>query len=365
VQVLEDEDERALLSKRLEETAPGREGLLAGAADRLVASETDERAELPCDPRPLGLLDVLRDRLAKFPGDVLRGVALEDSRLRLHHLSERPERGSFAVRQRPPVPPEDELLERVHMCEQFCDEAALADAGNTGERHLLRRSLLAGPLERIDELIQLSAAADQRRAGRDGFAADARARRHGLPDADRLGLPLCLDRLGVAIVDHVPGRPVGRLADEDPVHGRGRLQARCRVHDVPRRHPFTPGGPCAQRDQGLARVDGDPQLQLRLFFDDPVADRKRRTHCALRIVFVCDRGAEQRHHGIADELLHGASETFELHTEACVVRGEERAHVLRVELLGARGEADQVGEEHRDDLPLLAPGRLERERRAT
>jgi hypothetical protein len=175
------------------------------------------------------------------------------------------------------------------MCEQLGNEPALADAGNADERHVLRRSFLAGALERTDELIQLSAAADQRRAGRDGVATDSRARRQRLPDADRFGLPLRLDGLGVAIVDQVPGRPVGRLADEDPVHRRGRLQPRGGVHPVTRRHPLTLGGP----------------------------------------------GAEERHHCVADELLHRATEAFELHTEACVVRGEERAHVLRVELLGA------------------------------
>ena len=36
---------------------------------------------------------------------------------------------------------------------------------------------------------------------------------------------------------------------------------------------------------------------------------------------------------------------------------EDRAHVFGIELLGARGEPDEVDEEHRDDLPLLpAPG---------
>ena len=40
--------------------------------------------------------------------------------------------------------------------------------------------------------------------------------------------------------------------------------------------------------------------------------------------------------------------------QARVVRREQRAHVLGVELLGAGREADEVGEEHRDDLALLA-----------
>ena len=110
VQVLEDEDERAMLGERLEKASPRRERLLPRATDVLVASQTHERAQLPFDPRPLGLHDVLHDRLAQLPRHILGSIALEDSRLRLHHLAERPERGALAVRQRASVLPEDDLL---------------------------------------------------------------------------------------------------------------------------------------------------------------------------------------------------------------------------------------------------------------
>ena len=47
VQVLEDEHERALLGKGLEEAAPGREGLVPPvAAELCLACETDEREEV-------------------------------------------------------------------------------------------------------------------------------------------------------------------------------------------------------------------------------------------------------------------------------------------------------------------------------
>ena len=68
------------------------------------------------------------------------------------------------------------------------------------------------------------------------------------------------------------------------------------------------------------------------------------------------RGAEERHHGVADELLDGAPEPLELTAQVRVVGPEQRADVLGVELLGPRGEADEVGEEHRDDFALLPPG---------
>jgi hypothetical protein len=47
-----------------------------------------------------------------------------------------------------------------------------------------------------------------------------------------------------------------------------------------------------------------------------------------------------------------------------VVRRKQRAHVLGVELLGPRREADQVGEEHGHDLALLARGPADRLQRS-
>jgi hypothetical protein len=55
---------------------------------------------------------------------------------------------------------------------------------------------------------------------------------------------------------------------------------------------------------------------------------------------------------------------LELAAHARVVRTEQCTHVLRVETLGARGEADEVGEENGDDLALLARGRIVREARS-
>jgi hypothetical protein len=67
------------------------------------------------------------------------------------------------------------------------------------------------------------------------------------------------------------------------------------------------------------------------------------------------RSAEERHHSVADELLHPAAETLELRPEVLVIWREERTHVLGVERFGARRESDKVGEQNGDDLPLLAP----------
>jgi hypothetical protein len=95
-------------------------------------------------------------------------------------------------------------------------------------------------------------------------------------------------------------------------------------------------------------------LELVALLRHPVADRERRADRALGIVLVRGRSAEERDHGVADELLDGAAEALELAAQVRVVGSEEPAHVLGIELLGAGGEADEIGEEHRHDLALLA-----------
>ena len=59
---------------------------------------------------------------------------------------------------------------------------------------------------------------------------------------------------------------------------------------------------------------------------------------------MCDRRAEDRHHGVTDELLDGAAEPFDLLFHARVVWAEPCANVFRVGLLRRCREADEVDE---------------------
>jgi hypothetical protein len=152
----------------------------------------------------------------------------------------------------------------------------------------------------------------------------------------------------------VPRRPPSLLSNEHAVHRCGRLEAGSGVDHVTGRHPLALGWPRSEKDQRLARVDRDPNLEVALLAC-PVSDRERRTHGALRVVLVRDRSAEQGHDRIPDELLHRPAEALKLVTEVLPVRRQERAHVLRIHPLSARREADQVCEEDGDDLALLAP----------
>ena len=73
----------------------------------------------------------------------------------------------------------------------------------------------------------------------------------------------------------------------------------------------------------------------------------------LGVVLVRHRRAEHRHHRIADELLDRAAVTLDLLAQAGVVGADPRPHVLRVGGVGRSREADEVAEQHGDDLPLL------------
>ena len=163
----------------------------------------------------------------------------------------------------------------------------------------------------------------------------------------------------------IPRLEVGLLADDDPVDGSRGLQARRGVDDVAGDERLAELGPRAERHDGLAGVHGNPDLQVALRkLADAVADDERGAHGTLGVVAVSQRRAEQPHHRIADELLDDAPERLDLAPDSGVVRGQDGAHLLRVEPLGARGEPDEVDEDDRDDAALVPGQRRGRERRA-
>ena len=134
--------------------------------------------------------------------------------------------------------------------------------------------------------------------------------------------------------------------------GAALCKPRGRVDNVARGHALAGVRARVERDQRLARRDPDAELEA--FVDCEVADRERCAHRPLGIVLVCGRRAEERHDGVADELLDRPAVALELVPDACVVRAKDRLDVLGVERLRPRGEADEVAEDHGDDLALAA-----------
>ena len=83
VEILEDDDERALLREPLEEPPPRREALDAPIPCRSrfgAVGESEQRLELAGDPRCLGgLRDHVLDRRAELGLGSLPGLAFEDA----------------------------------------------------------------------------------------------------------------------------------------------------------------------------------------------------------------------------------------------------------------------------------------------
>src|SRR5437588_739064 len=74
---------------------------------------------------------------------------------------------------------------------------------------------------------------------------------------------------------------------------------------------------------------------------------------ALGVVTVRDRSAEDRHHCVADELLEHASVLLDAVLGLAVVDLEHVAHVFGVRPVRACRRADEVDEEHGNELALL------------
>ena len=130
--------------------------------------------------------------------------------------------------------------------------------------------------------------------------------------------------------------------------GAALCKPRGRVDDVARRDPLAPLRPRSQGDDRLSRSHGSAhrQIEVPLLVQllNRVEDSQARPHGPLRIVLVCDRGAEDGHDRVADELLDSSAEALDLDLQPFVVRPERRADVLRVRPVGAAREADEVDE---------------------
>src|SRR4029453_12419537 len=75
-----------------------------------------------------------------------------------------------------------------------------------------------------------------------------------------------------------------------------------------------------------------------------------------------NRSPEQPHHRTPDELLPRPAPALELVAQPLVVGLEDVGNIFGVELLRRRREADEIGEQHGDDLALLDHSRSVRRR---
>ena len=289
MQVLEDEDERALVGDRLEDRRHAANASSRRSPAPLVAFEARERLKLALDP---GGVRVRRERTAPRPDAAcrppVRRCRARGSGLRLDDLAERPDVMPSPYGSERPCRRRRDRSAGLD-AEELEHEPALADSGDADERDscgLRSRTTRASVSRRSVELLL---AANERRAAHALDSRHASARGRATPNGDRNSLPLRLDlrsRLGSSIARSVALKVVSstRIA----VRSAPPLEARGGVDHVAGSHAFAGVGPCAERHQRFARRDPDPDLQLALLFER-FTDHKRRANRALRVVLVRDR----------------------------------------------------------------------------
>jgi hypothetical protein len=353
LQVLEDHDDRGLLGDALEERPPGPEELILAAGRGLADAQQGQQGDL--DPAPL-LLVACPGRHGL--GDPLpsRGVVLplHQAGAFANHLAERPEGDPAAVGGRSAVVPIDDVDEAVDVLEELPREPALADAALPGDRHQPDPAIPGGGVEEVLDQPELVVPPDKRRLERLGTVAPPHLGDDPQRSPGRHGGRLPLERLLAGLLEGDPARggPHGRLAHQHGPRRCRRLEAAGGVDEVTGHHPLVER---ADRDRGLAGQDACASLDLRAQRVDGAEELEAGPDGALGIVLVARRGAPDRHHRVADELLHRPAVALDHLAGQVEVARQELADLLRVARLGKRGEADDVREEDRDE-PSLGDG---------
>ena len=148
-------------------------------------------------------------------------------------------------------------------------------------------------------------------------------------------------------LDRVPDEALGHRPDEDPAVGSGLLEPLGGVHRVAgdERRPLVAG----DDDAG---VDPDPQNEVA----GRLLHRESGSHSAQCVVLVRLRQSEDRHHGVADELLHRAAVRLDGVAHRLVPRAHQLPQRLGVEPFSERGRTGKVAEEDADRLPRCSCG---------
>ena len=369
MQILEDEQQRALLGEQLQDAAqtPVELGLrnLGGrvrAARRGrdaedVGGRGRHRAQLVEIPSS----DLLEER-PELGRDLRRFLALEDAGGALHDLGHRPVGDPLPVRKT--AAPEHRADVRGSGTD-LLEQAALADAGRPHHGRRPGQPFAHHLLPQPEQLRELLLPADERAAPRLS-PRRCLARIDDFPDRDRLRLPLRHDGLSLAVLDCVLRPLVGQLADDDTVDRRTALDSRGGVHHVTGGFADLLAGVRADHDDRFARVDAGSDVEVqpvvgRVQLLDRLRDRDGGADRALLVILVRRRRAEECDDGVADELRDAAPVELELAPSLDVVGSEPRADVFGIERLRGRGGADDVREDGRDEPPLLDPG-LDRRR---
>jgi hypothetical protein len=345
-----------LLPEVLEELPDRPEGLLDPRGGDAAADEVAEA--LGHERGVLVALEELRDPALY----VLGRIAVVGTRRVSQDGRDRPERDAFAVGQA--APPKDSGVP-CDPGEELAAQPRLAHAGGTHQRHERGLFLARASRQRPLEQRELIDAADERRVETARPAGCGRVDVEHPEGADGLALSLQRQRPDFLGRDRLPHEPVGRLADQDLPGLRGALETRGGVHGVSgdeRLSPArVPGDHLAGEEARSERERHSPALaELLVQAMQRVPHLLRRAHRPQGVVLVDLRDPEDRHHRVADELLHHAAVALEHHLDLVEAAGDQPAHGLRVQLLSEAGRVGDIREEDGDDLAHL---RIDRRRR--
>ncbi len=330
----------------------------APAPVRNVLDQVEQRGLSPVDVLPEDdqrpVRRVRLEQLARGVGDLVDGAFQEALEIRVsepaENLDERPVGDPLAVGK---AAADDDA--RVGGADELLRQSCLADARRAEQREEVARALRRRDRVRLAEQAQLTLSPDERQVEAPSERVLAGADRDEPEGRHGLRLPLQRERLDRFDRDRVAHEP-HRLGAEQCLAGRSRLlEPRRDVDRIARRQPL------ARSRDDLARVDAYPDSNPELV--DRGEHLRGGPDGAQRVVLVQERHAEDRHHGIADELLDRPAVPLDDPFHAFEVAGEEIPQQLRVGPLPERRRADDVAEDHGHDLALLALRLGRRDRR--
>jgi len=167
VQVLQREHQRLLVGQRAQQPSPRRYyvaafHLPAGLQVDPRSSDTDQGAKLLGDPCRRRTRDDPRDRLGELALGRGGQVAVQDSRLRLDQLDQRPKGPTVDMGLRPAGPPHRRVGLAGNPAAKLGQQPTLADPGSAHQRHQLRPPALTDALVAVQQRRQLTLPANQR-----------------------------------------------------------------------------------------------------------------------------------------------------------------------------------------------------------
>ncbi len=302
------------------------------------------------------VVDVFGDRGTELLPRHRRGLFLDDPGPRADHLGQRPVRDALAVGQTASFVPIPLVTDPVDVLEELPEQPGFAAAGVAEHRDQPGAPRRRAVFRSGDQRLQFVVSPDEQRLQPDSATSTAGPRddpqRH--PGVDRLLATLDLMHARILIGDRRVAGPAGDVVDEHLSGRCDRLQARGGVDRVAHHHALARDADLDRRPAGQDAC-ADPELgHAQLFAErrDRIGQGQRCPDRALGIILERHRCAPHGHHGVADELLDRPAVALDQRPATLEVPRQHLAYVVGIAMLRDRREANQVGEQDRDQATL-------------